>query len=83
MRTFIIMLNLVSALAALGAAGYWFRSAARDLPPMRTYWDGTPPDDPLFQALQAGVRDNRMAALLAGVSALSMAAATLAQTRQR
>lgn len=76
-------MNLVSALAALGAAGYWFRSAARDLPPMVAYWDRAPPGDPLFQALQAGVRDNRMAAFLAGVAALSMAVATLAQARQR
>jgi hypothetical protein len=79
----VFVLNLVAALAALGAAVFWFRSAARDLPPMKTYWTQAPPDDPLVMALQAGVRDNRIAAALAGVSAACMALATLMQALGR
>jgi hypothetical protein len=83
MRALVFGLNLASALAALGAAVFWFRSAARDLPPMLTYWDRAPPHDPLFQALQASVRDNRWAATLAGVAALLMAVATVVDAARR
>ena len=73
----IVGLELLSAAAAIAAAVFWFLSAAGDLPPMLTYWNAAPPTDPLYVALQQGVRMNRIAAGCAGLSALSMAAATL------
>ncbi len=80
----ILALSLISAVAALGAAVFWYRSAPRDLPPMQTYWDGAPPNDPLYQALKAGVHDSRIAALLAGVAAVaSLSAAVLSAVQSR
>jgi hypothetical protein len=75
----VFVLNVASALAALVAAVFWFRSAAS---PRMTPWAAyvVEPTSPLYQALRA--RDSRWAALAAGVSALLMAAATLAQALQ-
>lgn len=75
----VFVLNLLAALAALSAAGFWFRSAARPLPPMRAYWSQAPPDDPFAVALRATASDDRVAAALAGASAVCMALATLTQ----
>jgi hypothetical protein len=77
MQTLIFALNLISALTAFGAAVFWFISAAGRLPPMVTYAGFAPPTDPLHRALQSGVKMNRIAALFAGCSALTMAVATL------
>jgi hypothetical protein len=77
MQTLTFALNLISALTAIGAAVFWFLSAAGKLPPMVMYWDAAPPTDPLYRALQSGVKMNRIAALFAGCSALTMAVATL------
>jgi len=66
MRATIFALNIVAALAAIIAAVFWFLSAAGKLPPMVTYWDSTPSTDPLYQALQNGVRMNRIAAIFCG-----------------
>ena len=42
-----------------------------------TYWNGSPPSDPFFMALQAGVRLNRWAAAFAGIAALLQAVASV------
>jgi hypothetical protein len=62
-------LNLSSAVFAFLAAAFWLKSAWGKLPPMRTYWDQAPADDPLFQALAYSARMNRRAAGAAGISA--------------
>ena len=77
MSKLVVGLTLLSAVTALGAAVFWFLSAAGDLPPMLTYWDKAPPGDPLYRALQSGVRMNRIAAALSGCSAFAYCAATL------
>jgi hypothetical protein len=74
MKTAALVLNFVSAVSAFGASVFWFRSAG-DLPPMRAYWGQAPPTDPFIMAIQAAARNNRWAALLAGVSALCSALA--------
>jgi hypothetical protein len=76
-------LEIFSAVAAFGAAVFWFISAAGDLPPMASYFGAAPPTDPLYVAQQQGVRMNRWAASFAGASALSMAVATLLRARAR
>jgi len=83
MKRLILALNLLSALAAFAAAYFWFRSATGDLPPMRSYFDAAPPDDPFTQAVQAGARDNRIAAVLAGIAGVASLAAAVTQHRQR
>ena len=70
-------LSIVSAIFAFGAAAFWFAAGFGKLPPMTTYWNATPSDDPFFQALRRGVVMNRIAAVLAGLSALTMGVAVL------
>jgi hypothetical protein len=72
-----VVLNICSGLAALGAAWFWLRSALHELPQPVTYWNGSPPSDPFFMALQAGVRLNRWAAAFAGIAALLQAVASV------
>jgi hypothetical protein len=73
----VLCLNALSAAAALVAAFFWFRSAAGAMPPIVTYWDRTPLEDPYYQAVLRSLRSNRIAAVAAGVSALFMAVALL------
>jgi hypothetical protein len=40
------MMDFAIAVSALYAALFWFLSAITTLPPMKTYWDKAPPDDP-------------------------------------
>jgi hypothetical protein len=70
-------LNIISAGAAFAAAAFWFKSAAIELPPMVSYFNQAPPNDPFRLALEASARDNRYAAAWAGVSALTLALATV------
>jgi hypothetical protein len=65
-------LDIVSAVLAIGAAFFWFRSAYKTLPLMKPYWDSVPPDDPFFQALRFSARMNTVAAVLSGLSAACM-----------
>jgi hypothetical protein len=83
MRRLILALNLASALVAFGAAYFSFRAADGDLPPMRSYFDAAPPDDPFTLAVQSGARDARIAAVLAGVAGVVAIGAVLAQHRDR
>jgi hypothetical protein len=62
-------LDLATALFALAAAYFWFLSAGK-LPPMRTYWDGTPARDPYRKAVERSAQLNSIAATLSGCSAL-------------
>jgi hypothetical protein len=78
MRVAALILNFVSAGSAFVAAIFWYLSARNRLPPMSTYWDQTPDDDPFFVAIQAGVKLNRWAAGFAAASALCAGLATLA-----
>lgn len=70
-------LNLLSALAAFAAAWLWYLSARNKLPPMVTYFDATPEDDPFLVALQQGTSLNRRAALFAAAAAACSGLATL------
>jgi hypothetical protein len=69
----VLLLNIVSALAALGAAYFWFLSVRGKLPPMLTYWGAAPADDPFYMAFVRGVKMSRKAAISAGVSAITLA----------
>ena len=71
-------LNVASALAAIAAAIFWLLSATPP-PPMRTYWGGTPGDDPFIVALQESARFSSRAALCAALSAILFAIATFVQ----
>jgi hypothetical protein len=63
--------NTFGTIAALLAAGLWFRSAALPLPPQRHVWNSLPPEqDEFYQSLLAAARWNRWAAACSGVSAL-------------
>jgi hypothetical protein len=77
------VLDAPTALFALTAAIYWFRSAARPLPKHETYWDAAPPDDPFVMALQLVTKMNRIAALFSGLSALCAASSVTLHTVQR
>jgi len=61
--------NLGAAIFALLASGFWFYSAAKPLPPMITYWDQAPANDPFYSAMRASVKFNRWAALFSGLAA--------------
>jgi hypothetical protein len=74
-------LDLSAALAAIVAAVFWFLSAYGKLPPMITYWDGAPPNDPFYVAVKFSASMNRWAAGFSGVSALLMAAHLLVGKR--
>lgn len=82
MQTASIMLNLGSALPAFAAAAFWFLSARNKLPPMVSYYDRAPDNDPFFVAVQAGVKLNRQAAYFAALSALCAGLGTLASSVQ-
>jgi hypothetical protein len=46
MKKLLFLLNLLSGLAALLAAFYWYKPAALPLPNPVTHWDATPDSDP-------------------------------------
>jgi hypothetical protein len=58
------------ALFAFIAAGFWFASAAGELPIIRSYWDSVPANDPYYMAVKFSALMNRWAALFSGLSAL-------------
>jgi hypothetical protein len=70
--------SIVSAVAALFAALFWFLSSADKLPAILEYWEPTD-DDPVLRALQHGIHMSRIAAIFAGLSAVAMAVGTLIQ----
>ncbi len=78
-----LALDVASATFAFLAAVWWFRSASHALPQPVTYVGYTPGHDPFLQALQAGVRLNRWAALFAGLAASLQVASTLFSVIQR
>jgi hypothetical protein len=49
-------LNIAAALFALFAALFWFVSAYGKFPPMLTYWDQTPSNDPFMLQLSSPPR---------------------------
>ena len=61
-------LDVGAAAFAFGAAIFWFLSAYGKLPPMATYWDRTPDDDPYYAAVKFSAKMNRCAAALSGLS---------------
>ena len=64
-------LELIAALFALGAAGFWFASASRKpLPQMHTYRGATPESDPFRRAIVFSARMNGHAALCSCVAAI-------------
>jgi hypothetical protein len=60
-------LDLGSAVFGIAAAILWFTSASEP-PPINTYWNGPPPDDPFVVALTKAGMMNRWAALATGLS---------------
>jgi hypothetical protein len=62
-----------AAVLAVAAAVFWFLSAYGKLPPMVSYWDQAPANDPLYVALKFSASMNTWAAGLSGASALCMA----------
>ena len=67
------VLDPATAIFAVGAAWFWFRSASVRLPAPGTYWDKVPETDPWLIATRRSARFNRIAASLAGMSALCSA----------
>jgi hypothetical protein len=65
-------LDLGAAVTSLAAAGFWFFSAARRLPPMVAHYDQTPASDPFYSAVRFSAVMNKWAALLSSLSALCM-----------
>jgi hypothetical protein len=72
---FVALLDIACALFALAAAIFWFMSAGM-LPPMVTYWDSTPVNDPYYVAITRSARLNKWAAGFSGASALCLAIST-------
>jgi hypothetical protein len=58
------------AIFALIAAVFWFLSAYGSVPPMVTYFDSAPPDDPFFVAVKRSAFWNCWAATFTALSAL-------------
>lgn len=79
MRSLAFALSLLSAAFAFGAAVFWFLSVAKKLPPMGNYFDKTPEADPFYCAFKFTVRMNKLAALLAGLSALTLGTSLVVQ----
>jgi hypothetical protein len=65
-------LDIGAAVFAFVAAVFWFLSAYGKLPPMVTYWDSTPQNDPYYQAVKFSAEMNRWASGLSCISALCM-----------
>jgi hypothetical protein len=65
-------LDIGAAVFAFVAAVFWFLSAYGKLPPMVTYWDSTPQNDPYYQAVKFSAEMNRWASGFSCISALCM-----------
>lgn len=63
-------LDIGTALFALIAAFFWFKSATGNLPEMVSYYDHTPETDPFRVALKSSAKMNQIAAGFSGLSAL-------------
>jgi hypothetical protein len=63
-------LDILAAAFAGIAAVFWFASAWGTLPPMLTYWDGAPANDPFYSAIRFSAQMNTIAAAFSGLSAL-------------
>jgi hypothetical protein len=71
-RTHIGWLDILAAIFAVVAAGFWFASAWGTLPPMLSYWGGAPANDPFYSAIRFSAQMNTVAAAFSGLSALCM-----------
>ena len=71
--------DIGTAIFAFLAAIFWFLSAWGKLPPMLSYWDGAPPNDPFYLAVKFSARMNTYAAILSGLSALCVFAGAIAR----
>ena len=70
-------IEITAAIFAFIAAVFWFLSAAGKLPPMVTYWGGTPDSDPFYQAVKFSAYMNMIAATASGISAALISAKLL------
>jgi hypothetical protein len=69
-----LILNVTSAASAFFAAVFWFKSAAIKMPAPDTTWGGfVEVPGAIIAAVNSSAKWNRIAALFAGVSALSFA----------
>jgi hypothetical protein len=69
-------MEIGTALFAFLAAVFWFLSAYGKVPPMISYWDQVPENDPYYRAVKYSIRMNKWAATFSGLSALCAAAVT-------
>ncbi len=67
------VLSSVSAIFALAAAYFWFRSAEGQPPPPKGYWGQAPETDPFLMAFRRSLQMNRWGAICAGISAAALA----------
>ncbi len=49
-------LDMAAVVFAFAAAGFWFASAAGEVPPMLEYWGSVPLSDPFYQAVKMSAR---------------------------
>ena len=76
MSTTLTALNCLSAIAGFDAAFCWYLSARGRVPPMLTYWDATPENDPFFSAIRSTAKWNKFAAAWACAAATTQALST-------
>jgi hypothetical protein len=69
-----VLLGLLSAVFALAAAYFWFRSAATRIGPPKVGWGGVIPEgDDFMTAFSHGMKMNRIGAAFAACSAVTQA----------
>ncbi len=66
------LLDIGTAVFAFVAAFFWFLSAYGKLPPMLSYWDSVPDDDPFYSAVKYSAKMNRWGAGFSGASVFCM-----------
>jgi hypothetical protein len=71
--------DIATAVFALLAAIFWFLSAHGKLPPMVSYLDRAPKNDPLYVALKFSASMNTIASVLSGLSALCVIGGSLSR----
>jgi hypothetical protein len=68
-----IIFDITAAIFAFGAAYFWLKSAEVILPAPGQYWGHMPETDPWLTATRTSAKLNRLAAICAGISALTSA----------
>ena len=75
-----VALGILASITGTMSAVFWWRSAARPIPPPQIGFGGTlGKDDNFMPALTATARDNRIAAAFSGLTAILTVLSTVAQ----